>query len=511
MSFLNKINSNPNYIYKSLFFIGICYFMLDIVVGFTTFGMWYDELFSVFMVSLPLNDMINLGIQDVHPLLYYFIYKFFVMVCNLFNYHDLVIIGRVVSLLPFGLLAIFNYTKVSKVFGWKVTGLFNLLVFSTPALMKYALELRMYGWALLFITIGFVYIKEILNESNFKNWTILTICTILAAYTHYFAALEMFALYLTFLIYIIFKNRSLLKNFIISTIISVLAYAPWVPIIFKQGGFIQGNFWVPDMSLVTLAYDVFYIFGDYCENPDINIVIAYVIPALVAFLLICLFATILVKNYKKGEIDSYVKIGLITFLLVPIIGIIISLIDTPIFFMRYGIPMFGMFWLSLSILFSKIESKKFIQIALSIILISGVFWAFVFVSNQQFDYQETIDKYDGFHNSVINEGDIIISDGVITFIESDSYYRSDCDNYQLYNLNSDTQIRDISNQMDNLNKLMTSKTIQDKINNGSNVYFIDESNDNYNNLIKSGYNITKTNITQFDTDIGNYTVYAIHK
>ena len=503
------------YIYKLLFLVGICYLIIDIMVGFTTFGLWKDELFSVMMVNLPLNDMIAVGINDVHPLLYYFIYKFFVIIGSLFNYNDVIVIGRFVSILPFCLLAIFNYTKVSRVFGWKTAGVFNLLIFSMPLLMDYALELRMYGWALLFITVAFVYIKMILNDSNLKNWMILTICVVLAAYTHYFAAVGGFALYLTFLIYIFFKKKELLKTFILSTIVAVLVYVPWIPFMIHQITQIQGNYWI-ELTLKSVFIDVLVIFASVYGNYNSNLYFGMYIPLLFAFLLFCVFVIVLIKN--RGNFDSFAGIGLVSVLLVPSIGIGISLFNTPIYYWRYIIPMLGVFWLSFSVLLCKIKNKKIVIPALIIILICGIVCAFGFINHQQTNYQETLNNYDGFKNSNISDNDIVVSSG-LTFSELKSLYLSNCTHYSTNFIigtglhengyfSNGTHYQITNNSTKNLKNLLNDKAIQEKIKNGSKVYYIEEV-DGHDKLVKSGFNITDINVSGYNNGTFDYRIYLI--
>ena len=89
----------------------------------------------------------------MHPPLYYLILKIF---SNVFIYLNIsknyIIIGRITSLLPFYLLFIISLTKIRKEFGWLTAGLFALSVKTMPQLINFTVEIRMYGWAMFFVT-----------------------------------------------------------------------------------------------------------------------------------------------------------------------------------------------------------------------------------------------------------------------------------------------------------------------------------------------------------------------
>ena len=170
------------------------------------------------MVKTPFSDFINFAFLDVHPPLYYLIYKIFY---KIFIGVNPVIIGKFTSLLPFYLIPILSFTKVRKNWGYLTGGLFAFCIVTMPQLMNFAVELRMYSWGLFFVTASFIYANEITNNSNLKNWAILTLLTIASAYTHYFSAIASFVIYLFLLI----RNKDL-KMYFTSAIIVVLSFMP---------------------------------------------------------------------------------------------------------------------------------------------------------------------------------------------------------------------------------------------------------------------------------------------
>lgn len=117
------------------------------------------------------------------------------------------------SIIPLYLMLILGATKIRKNFGWLTAGIFALCIVCMPQLMNFYTQLRMYSWALFFVTASFVYIWEIINnESSYKNWGVLILLTICSVYTHYFSGIASFILYLFLFVYLIKNNKKDLKN-----------------------------------------------------------------------------------------------------------------------------------------------------------------------------------------------------------------------------------------------------------------------------------------------------------
>ena len=157
---------------------------------------WYDELFTEGFISQPVGRMISLAVKDVHPPLYYLLVKIAVDFCRFFvPSANAVIISKVVSVLPYlGLLG-YSLVFLRRRYGWLCAGLFSFCIFAMPQMANYTTEVRMYGFALFFITAAFFHAGAILENGGKRNWIALTVFGICAAYTHYFAAVSAAVLY----------------------------------------------------------------------------------------------------------------------------------------------------------------------------------------------------------------------------------------------------------------------------------------------------------------------------
>lgn len=488
-----KDKSNEDKLGILFFTIGLVFLLIISYIGLTRIGLWYDEIFSLGLVKLPFNEFIDLGIRDVHPLLYYFILKGFI---KFFTFIDANVIGRIVSLIPFYLIAIFSFTKVRKNFGLLTAGLFTLCISSMPQLMFYGLEIRMYSWGLFFITASFIYSYEIIKESARKNWIILTILTICSAYTHYFSAVGSFSLYLMLFIYIIKNKKDLLKPWIISTIVSVLAFLPWLFIVKTQFSRISGKYWISPIGLKTIISYIYYVFspidtvvkGNEIVNPTILGTIF-----LISFISLIIFT---LKRKKDLQVD-YIMIGLIGFIIVPIIGISISLINTPLFHHRYMIPSLGMLWLSFSILLGKSYYKKEVFIPIIfIVLLVGIVGTVNLMHIQEIDVQKEIDTNTSFQ-SVISQGNIVFTDNFRYYFQLSTYI-----------IKENHHLCWTSNIGENIKNALNDPGIQGEIDNGSKVYFVDTGESNYNECVNKGLELKKISQYTFDNN-ETYIIYEI--
>lgn len=482
----------------SLLFLGIIYLLIMTYIGFSKPAIWNPEIFSLGLATLPLNEFLDLGIRDFHPLLYYFILKVFIKFFALFNITDLVLIGKIVSLTPFYLLLILSFTKIKENFGILTCGIFTLCINSMPQLMFYGVEIRMYGWGLLFVTASLVYMYEILKNNSWKNWAIFTLLTIFSAHTHYFSGIASFSLYLTLLVYILLKNREMLKKWIVSTIIAILGFIPWLFILLSQVSSVQQGYWILPITLERAIGFIWFVF-----TPEQISAIRgdEIMPASILGFLLLSSLVILIYYYikdKKELKNNYAIMGIIAFVLVPIIGITISTLNEPIIAPRYLIPSFGCLWLGFSILLSKAYEKKAIFIPILIlVLIVGMVSTSYFIDVEETNFKDTQEKTMMLQDA-IGSGNIVFHDTFNIYFETSNYFLKD--NHHL------SWNEDIGT---NIKNALADPGIQGEIEGGSRVFFIDGGKTNYQDLIDAGLELKKIDSKAFPGDVNRYEIYEI--
>ena len=144
--------------------------------------MWFDESYSVAISNNhSFAEIWSIGGHDVHPVFYYWMLKIVSLI-----FGNKILCYRLLSVLSIALLGILGYTHIRKDFGEKVGAVFSLLVYTFPLNSVYAVEVRMYGWAMFFVMVMAIYayrifvnkkvlIENKLEKTDIKNWIIFGI------------------------------------------------------------------------------------------------------------------------------------------------------------------------------------------------------------------------------------------------------------------------------------------------------------------------------------------------
>ncbi|MBE5824523.1 MAG: hypothetical protein E7308_10695 [Butyrivibrio sp.] len=360
------------------FFAAALYFLVRSVLLSFSIDIWYDELFTMEFVKRPVGEMLQLAARDVHPPLYYMIVRFFVVA---FEGMGLLgdgagqiapeMLAKLVSILPFFVIMLYGVTVIRKRFGLLSAGFFSFAIVSMPQMPEYTTEIRMYSWALLFVT-GMLLHSYLLFESfrsgNEKGWDIgnglaLWLYASASAYTHYYGAMAAGIIYgMLFVVMLIFfikamksggKESVSFKAFgmlIICMNLTAIAYVPWLSVFLSQASAVKANYWIQPVGIRSLGSAVKYLFKGYFSNEKIAVVVAVVFFIAITALFI--------KNliaYVKNRQDAYL-FTILSLLVLPLLvsgGLIASVLLRPVFVNRYMLPAYGCFWLSVSIMVSR--------------------------------------------------------------------------------------------------------------------------------------------------------------
>lgn len=306
---------------------------------------WADEAFTIEIVKHSFIDIIKLDAIDVHPPLYYLIYKVFV---ELFlkngDTECLIRIGKIVSLIPYLILVCIGFTDIKRKYGKKVAFLFNVMITGMPCMLLYATEIRMYSWSLLFVTCAFLQAIEIIKKGNNRNFVLLALFSAAASYTHYFACVSAIVIYLELILFFFFTKRR--KKFLytfLSGIGVAVMYVPWIWIFMSQLKDVQESYWIEPVSMKGFILQVLFLFYKGPATPFILVVTTLgFIYAVIAF--------------RKGHAEPFLGIGV--WIGTIIAGNTLSLLIRPIFVSRYQIASAGCLWLALAIALSGINNKR---------------------------------------------------------------------------------------------------------------------------------------------------------
>lgn len=397
-----KFNIKTKYLHIGIIIIGAIF---SILASFHA-NLWFDESYSIAIANHPFNEIWTIGSYDVHPVLYYFMIKIIMLITN-----KSVICVRLFSSLPLIIMAVLGYTHVKKDFGEKAGMLFSFFSLFLPACLIYSSEIRMYTWAMLFVTIMTIYAFRIFRgKGNLsKTWIVFSIFSLASAYTHYYALAIAFLINISIFIYYLrktYKNRSKkgsiyfenLKRSIISAIAQLLIYFPWLLIVIRQFKG-TGGFWIGAPDFITIWN--FQFTGNLRDAIHIPEVLSWIYTIAFTAYIIYMF----IKYWKDKDVKEAKMLLALYFAIIIEIGIV-SIIKTPILFARYFLNMTGIFILMIAILMSKDNIKKVALICLFTVIVSIVGNINLIKDN----YNESNNKPLEFISEELQEEDIFVTD-----------------------------------------------------------------------------------------------------
>ena len=317
---------------------------------------WMDEAYSFGMIRRSYADMCAITALDVHPPLFYILLKAFTT-----PFENKILAGKIFAVIPYLILMSFGSVQLKKIFNAKTGLAFSLLFLFFPFMQSYTAEVRMYSLGALFVFVNAVYAYKVYLSNSKKDWAIYTVFGLASAYTHYFALASTAVVYGALLLAAIIKKREILKGWIITAVITIIAYIPWLRFFVIQLKYkIDNEYWIDPITFKTLKTYFRDIFG-----AGGNILAAFI-------LMFCAVFSIgfAVKKGKKASVLSLVAAA------VPIltlaIGMIASFIIRPIFVIRYLLPSVPLLVAAMAIGIGSINRKVFGIILTVIPIIMGI-------------------------------------------------------------------------------------------------------------------------------------------
>lgn len=331
---------------------------LQVVFSFSR-DIWVDEAFSLAMIKHSYGEMLELTMQDVHPPLYYFILKFLVDAAHkIFGEFPSVYAAKFVSVIPYVLLSAICFWKIKK--GWShfLAGMWAVCLVGTGYLLSYGVEVRMYSFGMLFVTMAYLRADSMIRQKKRADWAFFVLYSLAAAYTHYFACVAVAVFWLLLLVWHLRHDKKQLSVFTLSACCMGIGYLPWAVTLIQQVKTVSEAYWIPALTVGTLYEYANFIFGKSL----------FVIP--VSALLLFLW-----KEWKKGGQNQWQAAfslsGICAPFFVAAFGVAATLLMRPVFVSRYMAPALACFWLG-CLLACEIKKRNRITVCLSYFLILTV-------------------------------------------------------------------------------------------------------------------------------------------
>lgn len=296
---------------------------------------WLDEAFSLNLIKHGYAEIISLTATDVHPPLYYIILKALVdLGLALLPSVHAIFIAKLVSVAPYVILLVVIAVKMRRDFGFYVASLAALCIVGMIHQLEYGVEIRMYSWAMCFVTLAFLQIRDIVSKQTGRPWVLFVAFTLCAAYTHNYALVAAGLLWLALLVWLCFCKRGQLWKWGIAAVVTAAGYLPWLVILIKQLQTVSNSFWLTG-----------FMYGIHDR---------YLLLLVIAFLLFY----VLFRKRRIDKDDIFAYIGVAVPFGILVVGIVVSAIMRPVFISRYVIPGLGCLWIGFSVLFGKIRIRS---------------------------------------------------------------------------------------------------------------------------------------------------------
>lgn len=363
-----------------------------------TNNLWYDEAYSAAMVSLPWKRMLYITAVDAHSPFYYGILKLVYLLFGGGTYYQCL---KLTSLLFMSAYMLLGKYYVRKLFNQKISIYFMLFSLLMPIMTAQAGNVRMYAFALFFMTLTGLLAYDLYKDATRRKWILFTGAAICTVYCHTFAMIQAFFLFLLFMGGLIYsKQYQKIKHFFCSGIVVALAFTPWLVVTAMQ-------------MVLRMRYDVgsvseratLYSFMDYCkewfsalETPiGIVVFLGMGIAVVLGYLAV---------DWMRANKNYAPAIGMGALGLTVLAGGLISVYINNCFLGRYAFPGFGFLMLFYAVGMSRLEGKRMWGVVLAAAMVC---FGLQYGSELKLEYDEGLDVYEEFVENQVTEQDVFVS------------------------------------------------------------------------------------------------------
>ena len=355
-------------------------------------NIWTDEAFTLQLLRGNIKDIIMGTAADVHPPLYYLYAKIFEML-----FGEALIVQKIAAIIPMTATLVFAATVVRKHFSDMTALLLILFLTCIPCSMEFALQVRMYSLALLFVTVCGVSAYLAFKNGGIKEFVIFALSGTAAAYTHYFAFVSVIVIAGLLFLAIVVWRRDRLVKWALSAVGMVVLYIPWMPFFIKQVTSVEQGYWIPEITPDA-------IWSYFTWTFDLELVPGMVFVFLIILKAASTYNTIKISRDKE-EAEIYALVCMLVPTLTVVLGVLMSWFKTPIYRDQYVFPALGLLALFFGI--SMRNAKKSILIVVSVFLL--------FVGAVQYkecfrqEYRSTyVPETEAFFEANLQEDDYVI-------------------------------------------------------------------------------------------------------
>lgn len=335
---------------------------------------WGDEGYTIQLAKISLKDMINATAGDVHPPLYYFLVKgLYCLFGNSgFTYH-------LSAWIPYCAILMLACSVIRKEFGVITAGIVVVFDSLISEAITHNAEARMYALAAFFVLAAYVELYYILKSGKIIHWVLFAVCSLGAAYTHYYALVTVAFFYLTLVIMMLFQHK-LIKPTVITSIITIVGYLPWLAILISTFKRTAEGWWSTDIpefkNTLQSAFDSSWLLYTFFV-----IVLIYTLYQLKVLSFkydkqkwkdkkdVFQIRVSLGKRLSVSRELSWILSGVMAFVGTAIVGIGISRIVRPLFLIRYIYPASLIAYMVMGYCLSRLNFRRLYAVLLCVAIL----------------------------------------------------------------------------------------------------------------------------------------------
>ena len=211
-------------------------------------NVWFDEAYTLALIRHDYGELLDILKTDMHPPLYFLSLKAF---SGLFGYS--LIATKIFSVLGYSAAVLGGSLMIKKHFNAQTAVFYAAAVPAIPMMFYFSNQQRSYSWCVCFVTLCFIQAVAALREEKARNFILMAVFGLLAAYNHFFALLAVFIVIGCVNLFVIIKRRGLFKWVLISDLICVVGYSVWTVPLMTQAGKAANNFWLKGVEWISVV------------------------------------------------------------------------------------------------------------------------------------------------------------------------------------------------------------------------------------------------------------------
>ena len=348
-------------------------------------SVWFDEAYTLALIRHDYGTLLNILKTDMHPPLYFISLKAF---SGLFGYS--LIATKIISVMGYSAAVLGGALMIKKHFDAQTAVFYAAAVSAIPMIFYFSNQQRSYSWCVCFVTLCFIQAVAAFKEEKPKNFLLMALFGLLAAYNHFFALLAVFIVIGCVNLIIIVKKRRLLKWILISDLLCVAGYSVWMVPLMTQAGKAANNFWLKGVEWISVV-----VFA--CS-------------------VLLVAACLLVRANRRFEtvFASVCVLGL------QAVGLLGTIFVRPFYIGRYSVVILGIGACFLAFSFRKLGRRA--KTVVSVLLC--VFCVMNFAFSVAFEYNPSIDNFRGNFKDELSDKDTFLyfdnSFGVMSYYFPDN-------------------------------------------------------------------------------------------